>query len=102
MIQTCPHCGHPLLYELKDGLTNCSHCNQVFDSSDFNRLLSASWKIRRDHLSLEQVKLQFKLGDDYSILIYTFVNEYGYTHEELIKLLKKLGVANKAYIDFSA
>jgi len=102
MIQACPNCGHTLQRELKDGLTHCSHCNQVFDSSDLNRLLSAAWQIRREHLSLEQVKWQLKLGDDYSILIYTFVSEYGYAHDELIKLLRKLGVANKAYIDFSA
>jgi len=102
MIQACPNCGHALQRELKDGLTHCSHCNQVFDSRNFNRLLSAAWQIRREHLSLEQLKWQCKLGDDYSILIYTFVSDYGYAHDELIKLLRKLGVANKAYIDFSA
>lgn len=102
MIQACPNCGHTLQQELNDGLTHCSHCNQIFDSSDFNRLLSAAWQIRREHLSLEQIKWQLKLGDDYSILVYTFVGEYGYSHDELINLLRKLGVANKSYIDFSA
>lgn len=53
-------------------------------------------------MTLEQVKWQLKLGDDLSILVHTFVNDYGYTHDEFIKLLKKLGVAHKAYIDFSA
>jgi len=102
MIHVCPNCGHALHRELNDGLTHCSHCNQLFDSSDFNKLLSAAWQVRREHLTLEQVKWQLKLGDDLSILVYTFVNDYGYTHEEFIKLLKKLGVAHKAYIDYSA
>ena len=102
MIHSCPNCGFTLQHELKDGLSHCSHCSQVFDSSDFNRLLAAAWQIRKERMSLEKVKWEFKLGDDYSILIYTFVGEYGYTHEEIIKLLKKLGVANKAYIEYKS
>jgi hypothetical protein len=102
MIQVCPNCGCELQLELKNGLSHCAHCNQVFDSSDYNRLLSAAWQIRRWHLSLEQVVHQLKLGEDFSILVHTFVGEHGYNHDEFIKVLKKLGVANKAYIDFSA
>ena len=98
MIQVCPNCGHALQRGLSDGLTHCSHCNQVFDSSDYNRLLSAAWQIRKEHLSLEQVKWQLNLGDDFSILVFSFVNDHGYSHEEFMKVLKKLGVANKAYI----
>lgn len=51
---------------------------------------------------MEQIKWQLKLGDDLSILVYTFVSEYGYSHDEFIRLLKKLGVAHKAYINYSA
>lgn len=101
MINVCPNCGHDLQHHLNDGLTHCSHCNQILDSSDYNRLLSAAWQIRKEHLSLEQVKWQLKLGDDFSILAHTFVGDYGYSQDEFIKLLKKLGVAHKAYIDFS-
>jgi uncharacterized membrane protein YvbJ len=101
MIQVCPNCGHTLQKQLNDGLTNCSHCNQIFDSSNYNRLLAAAWQTRKENLSLEQIKWQLKLGDDFSILVYTFVVEYEYSHDEFIHLLKKLGVANKAYIEFS-
>jgi hypothetical protein len=101
MIQICPNCGHTLQNELKDGLAHCLHCNQIFDSSDFNRLLSAAWQIRKEHLSLEEIKWKFKLGNDFSILMHTFVIEYCYSHDELIVLFKKLGVANKSYLDFS-
>ena len=98
MIQVCPNCGHELKLGLSDGLTHCSHCNQVFDSSDYNRLLAAAWQIRRENMSLEQLKWQLKLGDDFSILVHTFVNDHGYSHDDFIRLLKKLGVSNKAYL----
>lgn len=97
MIVVCPNCGHTLHRELKDGLTHCSHCNQILDSSDYNRLLSAAWKVRRENLTLEQIKWQIKLDNDFAILVFTFVSEYGYTHDEFISLLKKLGVSTKAY-----
>lgn len=102
MIQVCPNCGHSLQRQLTDGMTHCGHCNQVFDSSDYNKLLSAAWQVRRENLSLEQMKWQLKMDEDLSILVHTFVHDCGYTHEEFCKLLKKLGVARKAYLDYSA
>lgn len=101
MIQVCPHCGFELLHSLTDGLTNCSHCTQVFDSSDLNQLLAAAWQVRRQHLSLEQLKWHTKLDQDLSILVYTYVVEYGYSHEDFHKLLKRLGVAHKSYINYA-
>jgi hypothetical protein len=101
MIQFCPNCGFSLEIELNDGLGHCGHCNQIFDSSDYNKLLAASWQIRKERLSLEQIKWQLKLGDDFSIFAYTFVSEYGYSHDDFVKLLKKFGVANKSYIDYT-
>lgn len=93
----CPNCGYTLQIELKDGITHCDHCNQVFDSSDYNCLLSAAWQIRKENLSLEQIKWQLKLDNDFSILVHTFISEYAYSQADFIKLLKKLGVANKSY-----
>jgi len=100
MIQVCPFCGHELETALTDGLTHCAHCNQNLDSSDLNQLLAAGWQIRKHHYSLEQIKHIAKLNDDFAILVYTFVGEYGYSHDEFFKLLRKLGVAHKSYINF--
>jgi hypothetical protein len=100
MIQVCPNCGHSLQNQLNDGLTHCFHCNQLFDSSDYNLLLAAAWQVRKENLSFEQIKWQLKLGEDFSILVHAFVGEYGYNHDEFIRLLKKLGVANKSYINY--
>lgn len=101
MIQVCPHCGFQLPEGLKEGLAHCVHCNQLFDSSDYNKLLSAAWQLRKHPLSLEDIKWQIKLDEDYAILAHTYICEYGYNHEEFNKLLKKFGVANKSYIDYS-
>jgi hypothetical protein len=98
MIQVCPNCGTSLPEELSDGLTHCGHCNQILDSSDYNQLLSAAWQVRRERLSLEQLKWQLKLGDDFAILVYTFIAEYQYNHEDFMRLLKKLGVSKKVYL----
>ena len=100
MILACPHCGFDLHHELKDGLTQCSNCNQLVESSDFHKLLSASWLVRKNHFSLEQLKYHLKIDDEFAILAYTFVNEHSYSHQDFIALLKKLGVANKSYIKY--
>lgn len=102
MIYVCPNCGHSLHRQLNDGLAHCSHCNRIFDSSDFNRLLAAAWLVRRENLDVEQTIFRTRLSEDEAILVCTFVGDHGYTHEEFIRVLKKLGVAHKSYIDYSA
>lgn len=92
MIQVCPNCGSKLLKPLIDGLSQCDHCNQLFDSSNYYLLLSAAWEVRKFHLTLEQIKKQLKLDNDLAVLVYVFVSEYGYTHEDFIHFLKKLKV----------
>lgn len=100
MIQVCPTCGHELSEQLKDGLTHCSHCNHIIDSSDLNKLLSAAWQVRKSHWSLEQLKANARLDDEFAILVYTFVAENSYSQEEFSRLLKRLGVANKSYVNY--
>lgn len=102
MIYVCPNCGHCLHKYLNDGLSHCSHCNQIFESSDYNRLLSAAWMVRHEDLSAQQLVEGLKLTHDEAILVRTFVGDHGYCHDEFIRLLKKLGVAQKCYIEHSA
>jgi hypothetical protein len=100
MIKVCPFCGHDLPKELSDGLTSCSNCNQVFDSSDFNQLLAAGWLARKNHFSIEQLRWHTKLDEDFLILVSSYVSENEYSHQDFQRVLKKLGVANKSYISF--
>jgi hypothetical protein len=100
MMQACPFCGHHLQEALTDGLTNCAHCDRVFDSSEFNQLLAAAWQLRRQHWTLPQLEWHLKLDPALAILVYTFVHDHSYSHDEFSKLLKRLGVANKSYINY--
>ena len=101
MINVCPNCGHWLSNELNDGLAHCENCNRIFDSSDYNRLLSAGWLIRKHRQGVEQLQSCGYLEHE-AIVAFSFVGEYLYNHDEFQKVLKKLGVAQKAYIDYSA
>ena len=78
--------------ELKSGLSHCSHCGQVFDSSDFNILLAAAWQVRKDNLSFERLKWQLKLSEEFCIFVYAFVADHGYSHDEFIRVLKKFNI----------
>ena len=97
MIYACPNCGFELERQLNDGLIYCTHCHRLIDSSDFNRLLSAGWLLRRRYQNIEQVKYHMQLTKDEAILVETYVCDHGYSHEEFIRLLKFLGVSRAAY-----
>jgi hypothetical protein len=97
MIKVCPNCGQMLQSELKDGIAFCSHCNQIFDSSLYNRLLSCFWQIKKYHLSFEKLKCEVNLDQDFLILVYTYVAEYEYSYDEFVKFLKKLGISKKIH-----
>lgn len=86
---------------MTDGLTNCAHCERVFDSSELNQLLSAAWQVRRHHWTQSQLEWHTKLDPSLAILVYTFVHDHSYSHDEFTKLLKRLGVAHKSYIKYT-
>lgn len=99
MIYVCPFCGRQLSRELVDGITACCHCNRVFDSSVFNRLLAAAHVARQNsQIGIEQLKFNAKLSDDEALLVYTFVVENSYSHDEFQRALRSLGVQNKISI----
>ncbi len=84
---------------LKDGLASCTHCNRTFDSSLYNSLLSAGWHMRKHQChGVEQLVSDTKLSEPQAILVYAFVGDNGYTHEEFAKALTTLGI-NKPRID---
>jgi hypothetical protein len=99
----CPHCGHQLPQELNDGLSACLHCNRIFDSSIINRLLSASWIIRKDRArDFEKFRYCTKLSEPEAILVFSLVYEHGYSHDEFIKALKILCISGDTRLDMPA
>ena len=93
MIIACPHCGFYIPQILKDGLASCTHCNRVFDSSLKNRLLSASWLVRKNNYhGVDQLISDTKLPEHEAILVYSFVGDNLYSQEEFHQVLDKLGI----------
>jgi hypothetical protein len=97
MIYNCPNCGFLLSIELNDGISHCSHCNCVFDSSLTNQLLSAAWFIRKKNVSLEQSIELLKIDSDLINFVYSIIKDCEYTHEEFCRLLNKLNIPKKSY-----
>lgn len=94
IINTCPHCGHILeCGGLTDGIATCNNCRQLFDNSLKNRLLSASWLVRKHNChSLEQLMSYTKMPEHEAILVYSFVEDNCYSHEAFRKALVGLGL----------
>ncbi len=94
MIRCCPFCGFDLNVQLIDGITACVHCNRIFDSSVYNKLLAGFWIIKNDqHISLEKFKFQSGLNAAEAILVYTFVSDHLYSFDEFQKALRDLGIS---------
>jgi len=93
MLLSCPHCGYTLSESLKDGIGSCSNCNRVFDTSPFNRILSAAWYVRRNNVAdIDRlVHSGIKEADAYIALALAY--DADYTHDELLKVLNGLGIS---------
>lgn len=93
MIQLCPFCGHLLPHGLGDGLGSCMNCSRVFDSSPFNRLLSASWLCRKQHIVDVDMLANYGFKKEEAMIVINFVAENSYSHQEFCQVLKELGVS---------
>lgn len=89
MINYCPFCGHNLPTAIVHGITSCNNCRRVFDSSQFNKLLSAAWLVRKRNIDSEEYLIQFGYTKEESELLIKFVFEGCYSHEDFMALLKK-------------
>lgn len=86
-INVCPACGFKLSSSLKDGIAQCQHCNFVFDSSEYNALLAASWQARTQNFTVEQIKNNTGLDE----ISCSFIHMSAiFSHEDFVVLLQKL------------
>jgi hypothetical protein len=93
VILVCPHCGTQIPEILQDGLASCTNCHRIFESNTFNRLLSASWLIRKNRYhGIDQLISDTKLAEHEAILVYSLVEDNSYSHEDFQKAIKELGI----------
>jgi hypothetical protein len=95
MIYLCPFCGHMLPKTLAEGSSTCVNCHRIFDSTPFNKLLSAGWLVRKEKIAEETGLLKYGCSEALSGVAIKLVYEMGLSHEQLIKALKEIGVSQE-------
>jgi hypothetical protein len=93
MISYCPYCGFHIKRPLCNGITSCNNCNRTFDTCPFNRILSASWMARKQHLMDVDLLLQYDYTVEETDLVYTYIIEQCRSHEYFVKVLTDLGIS---------
>lgn len=93
MILVCPHCGTEIPEVLNNGLASCTYCHRIFESNVPNRLLSASWLVRKNRYhGIEELISDTKLAEHEAILVYSLVEDNEYSHDEFQRAIKELGI----------
>lgn len=89
----CPFCGHQLASVIKDGAVSCPHCNRIFDTSPFNRIMSAAWSCKKNpELTPERLQ-DYGFAEGEVILAHSFISENAFSIEELAHFLRSIGVS---------
>jgi len=89
----CPFCGHQLASFVKDGAVSCPHCSRIFDTSPFNRIMSAAWSVKKNpELTIERLE-DYGVIEEEAVIAYTFIAEHAYSIEEFAAFLKSIGVS---------
>lgn len=90
MIFFCPHCGFQIKPPLADGLAACDSCERVFDTFNLNKILAASWLVRKWRLyDLHKIQEKCDLSEKELDIINECIVENDMTHDEFIKYLKE-------------
>lgn len=93
MINYCPYCGCSLSHTITRGITSCNNCCRVFDSSPFNRLLSAGWMTRHRHYNCPELLMQHGYTFNESKLVIEMIHDKCYRHEDYIQALNDLKIS---------
>lgn len=90
MICLCPFCGYRVGRPIQDGISTCNHCQRVFDSSPFHRILSAAWLVRKQNLyNIDAVAGSCDLTPCELAVVEKFVVNEDYCHDDLLKVIDK-------------
>ncbi|RDJ35101.1 MAG: hypothetical protein DWQ19_09715 [Crenarchaeota archaeon] len=89
MIYACPFCGRKVWKIVESGISTCSNCGRIFDtSSSLHRILAAAWMTRLHQMTdSEAIQLSFELTDYETNIVKEYVVDKDYSHDELLKVL---------------
>lgn len=96
MMLLCPYCGNRLQRPLQSGITSCCHCNRIFDTSDYHRVLSGGWLVRKWNLCCPEQLLEHGYTQDEAELIVGLIFDQQYSHQEFLKIVDELGISKIA------
>lgn len=101
MMTLCPYCGHRLSHPIKDGITGCSNCRRVCDSTKLNRLLSFAWVVRKQHIyDVDSLVTHHGATQEEAELVVEYIADNCYSHEEFHHFLKqKFADEPQIYLD---
>lgn len=99
MIIYCPYCGNLLKHPVECGITTCNNCNRVFDTSPFNKMLSASWLVRKRQISIEEVVMHYGYTQEEASMVIEAVFYNCYSHEDFVEFLKEKGISKNYQVD---
>ncbi len=90
VIVFCPYCGRELQQPITYGLTSCTNCNRIFDSSKFNRLLSIAWQIRRQDVTCPEFLVNhYDVDPAEAEFVFQYVSDECYSHEDFMRVLEE-------------
>jgi ribosomal protein L37AE/L43A len=89
VITNCPYCGHRLAKSVMNGISSCSNCCRVFESSHFNRLLSAAWVVRRQSITCPYVLINMGYAPEDAEMVVKYVCDECCNHEDFIAVLQQ-------------
>ncbi len=94
MILVCPFCGKEILEALINGIASCGNCKRIFESNTPNKLLAASWLLRKNkYHGISELISDTKLSEPEAILVYSLVEDNSYSHQEFEAAIRKLGIS---------
>jgi hypothetical protein len=89
MLRLCPFCGHRLGHPVEDGITTCTDCQRVFDTSPYHRVLSAAWLIRKQNLyNVEAIRGCMTCLTDCELkILERYIIEEDLPHDDFLKMI---------------
>jgi Zn-finger nucleic acid-binding protein len=90
MILLCPFCGYKLNQALYEGISSCESCRRIFDTSEYHKILSASWICRHWHVDAATAQKHCGLTDPEKDIVDKYVCVEGFCHDDFLKILPSL------------